>query len=138
MAQPSLRELRLRLRAEEVRAVAGAMTAEENRLVLDRIAAEYERLAQCAELIRDSRRRLAEIDRSSAAAFAPANSSSPQEVRESIVAYRDMAADAVALADLAIPAVRERWCGLASLWTKLADDLERRGVKSSAPQEALN
>jgi hypothetical protein len=124
----------LRLRAEEVRAIAGEMTVEENRLVLDRIAADYERLAQCAELISDSRRKLALLDMACASPSAPADGecSPSQEHNDKIIAYRDMAADALALAGVAMPAARDRWWVLAKLWTKLADDLESQSREPSS------
>jgi hypothetical protein len=125
VAHSSLRELQLRLRAEEVRAIAGEMTVDENRLVFERIAADYERLAQCAKLISDSRLKLARLD---TACASPGNDQCPPPPgdKDRINTYREMAADALALAGAAAPATQDRWSVLAQLWTTLAEDIESR------------
>jgi hypothetical protein len=110
-----------------------------DRAILYRIAADCERLAECAELISDSRRRLTLLDNSFGAAPMPVDqSASSRHVREKITAYEDMAADAVALSKLALLAVGERWCEMAMLWTKLADDVERERTRTAVSQAELS
>src|SRR4051812_37456023 len=102
-------ELRFRLRAEEIRALAGQMTVDLNQKALNRTAQDYERLAESAELLATSNRRLASLNattsdvrwcgtESEKAARSKQKSRSPEHQAQ---IYRDMAADAVALATVA-------------------------------------
>src|SRR5690349_21666728 len=100
-------ELRFRLRAEELRALAGEMSLEENRCALLRTADDYERLAQSVQLMEISKQRLARLNARSAETYLPAAGGEAPAVVSSPLAedqvqiYRDMAADAEALAEAA-------------------------------------
>ena len=116
MALRTLSELRFHLRAEELRAVAGQMTVEENRSFLAGIAADYERLAKSAELINETRLRLAELNERwpQSPIVEPPVKQDVRAARESVSAaadkaraYRDMAGDAERLAEAADPVSRQ-------------------------------
>ncbi len=124
----NLLELRFRLRAEELRALAGEMTIEENRGALLRTAEDYERLASSVELLKVSKQRLADLNARARDTYLPgvAEASATVRVRneDQIQIYRDMAADAVALANVADERSRQGWLSLARTWMELAEKLE--------------
>ena len=125
----NLVELRFRLRAEELRALAGEMTIEENRSALLRTAEDYERLASSVELLKISKQRLADLNARSPDTYLPGVcAEAPAVVRiqneDQIQIYRDMAADAIGLADVADERSRDGWLSLARTWMELADKLE--------------
>src|SRR4051812_19729844 len=125
----NLLELRFRLRAEELRVLAGEMSVEENRAALLRTAEDYERLAQSAELMEASRRRLARLDARPADTDLAATGDAAMDARadhaeDQVHIYRDMAADATALAGVADERSQERWLSLARTWMELAEKLE--------------
>ena len=124
----NLLELRFRLRAEELRALAGEMTIEGNRGALLRTAEDYERLASSVELLKISKQRLADLNTRSPDAYLPGVCAEAPVVRvqneDQIQIYRDMAADAVALANVADERTRQGWLSLARTWIELAEKLE--------------
>jgi chromatin segregation and condensation protein Rec8/ScpA/Scc1 (kleisin family) len=133
-------ELRFRLRAEELRAVAGEMSVEENRAALLRTADDYERLAQSAEILDISKQRLANLNARSAdtllhAACVETPAAITPQVDDQVQIYRDMAADAVALADVDNRS-RRGWLSLARTWTELAEKLEETARADASKQRA--
>jgi len=124
-----LLQLRFRLRAEELRALAGEMSVKENRDALLRTAEDYERMAQSAGLLELSRARLASLNaRSAGADFTAAGAETTVEtasIDDQIQIYRDMAADAIALAEQADQKSQQGWLSLARIWTELAERLQR-------------
>ena len=129
----TLSDLRYRLRAEELRAIAGQMTVEENRSFLVGVAEDYERLAASAEQINETRSRLAQLNERWPQ---PAIVQSPVQqnvaparesvctIRDKARAYRDMAGDAERLAESADAVSRQGWLSLAEVWTNLAEALD--------------
>jgi hypothetical protein len=116
------------------------MTVEENRAVLVGIAGDYERLAKSAELINETRSRLAELNERwpQSLVVAPPLEQNVAPARESVCAtrdkvqaYRDMASDAARLAEDADPASRQAWLCLAELWARLAETLECQARQAS-------
>lgn len=129
MKRDPLAELRLRMRAEEMRAVAGIMTVEENRKFYNSIAADYEQLASAAGLIAGPSERLLRISERLAASSLEGQSeklstSAINQWRDRIQTYREMAADAAVLAKGADEQLREKWSQLSRHWSDLADNLE--------------
>lgn len=133
MSIRTLSDLQYRLRAEELRAIAGQMTVEENHAFLVGVAEDYERLAKSAALIKETKERLAQLNQRwpQSAAFeprleqsSPATRESERLMREKAKAYRDMAGDAERLAEDADAPSRQGWLSLAELWAGLADGLE--------------
>ena len=137
----TLLELRYRLRAEELRAVAGEMSVEENRAALLRTAEDYERLAQSAEMLAISKQRLANLNARSGDRFLPGacvetRAAITPQVEDQVQIYRDMAADAVALADVTDNRSRQGWSALARTWTELAEKLEETVRAGTSKQRA--
>jgi hypothetical protein len=136
----NLLELRFRLRAEELRALAGEMSVDENRRALLHTAEDYERLAISVELMEVSKRRLANLNARSPDTYLPgfcaeAPAAVHAEKEDQIQIYRDMAADAVALADVADEPSRQGWLSLARTWIGLADKLENTARSADVSKE---
>ena len=107
--------------------MAGEMSVKENRDALLRTAEDYERMAQSAGLLELSRARLANLNARTADGSVTnvrTGTVEPVPAEDQIQIYRDMAADAVALAEAADQRSQQGWLSLARIWTELADRLQ--------------
>ena len=136
-----LSELRFRIRAEEMRALAGDITIEENRKFYNSIAEDYERLARSAEVITGAAEKLDRIGRQLGDSSAADTGSTPSGSGTDplgagdvdrpygrVQVYRDMADDAKVLAKVADNQLRGQWLQLSRRWSELADRLEEQGA----------
>ncbi|HEX3485428.1 MAG TPA: hypothetical protein VHT51_10235 [Micropepsaceae bacterium] len=114
-----------------MRTVAGTATQAQNRQFLINIAADYESLANRAELLAALNERVARTDSRDAGSPEPEGAENVLEqdsksltLDDKVQLYRDMAADASVLGGAAEGWTRKGWVALSESWTKLADDLE--------------
>ena len=128
---------------------------EENRAFLVGVAVDYERLAKSAELINETRSRLAQMNERWPQSLiveppveqnVPAARESVRAIWDKAQAYRDMAGDAVRLAEDADAMSRQGWLSLAEVWANLAEALECQARQASqamrlpaqAPHQAVS
>jgi methyl-accepting chemotaxis protein len=117
-----------RLRAEELRTIAGDSREEYQRFLL-RIADDYEGMARSAETVVECRQSLA----GARERLAPSGDTGSTDDRAN--ACKEMASDAERLAFQADEASREAWRQLAKQWRILAENLGSPTVGAWAKSE---